>query len=245
MTIRTRALLLFTTISFGIMATHARAPEDSVVHNKNLITKILDYFSNANKPKSDKAFDISFIGGPHYSADAGFGLGLMGMGIYNGNDSLIPPSSVSIYTDVTTNLWLKVGVEGTHIFRGDASRLNYDVNFQSIHTQFWGIGYDDASNNANESDYKYLKSEILADWTVRVGKNVYMGPLAQFDYIHGRDFDKPWLWRDEPTRTFNLGVGFCMRLDTRDFLTNAFRGIYLDVTQRFNRGFWAISRLFQ
>lgn len=117
MTIRTRALLLFTTISFGIMATHARAPEDSVVHNKNLITKILDYFSNANKPKSDKAFDISFIGGPHYSADAGFGLGLMGMGIYNGNDSLIPPSSVSIYTDVTTNLWLKVGVEGTHIFR--------------------------------------------------------------------------------------------------------------------------------
>lgn len=244
MTIRTRALLLFTTISFGIMATHARAPEDSVVHNKNLITKILDYFSNANKPKSDKAFDISFIGGPHYSADAGFGLGLMGMGIYNGNDSLIPPSSVSIYTDVTTNLWLKVGVEGTHIFRGDASRLNYDVNFQSIHTQFWGIGYDDASNNANESDYKYLKSEILADWTVRVGKNVYMGPLAQFDYIHGRDFDKPWLWRDEPTRTFNLGVGFCMRLDTRDFLTNAFRGIYLDVTQRFNPRFLGNKQAF-
>lgn len=142
------------------------------------------------------------------------------------------------------NLWLKVGVEGTHIFRGDASRLNYDVNFQSIHTQFWGIGYDDASNNANESDYKYLKSEILADWTVRVGKNVYMGPLAQFDYIHGRDFDKPWLWRDEPTRTFNLGVGFCMRLDTRDFLTNAFRGIYLDVTQRFNPRFLGNKQAF-
>lgn len=224
----------------------AQTKQDSTATQRGLIDKILDYFDDSNKPRTDKAFDISFIGGPHYSSESGFGIGLMGMGIYNDNttDSLIPPSSVAIYSDITTNLWLKIGVQGTHIFRADRSRLNYDVNFQSINTQFWGIGYESAAVDANESDYKYLKSEIFADWTVRIGKNVYLGPLAQFDYIRGRDFEKPWLWLDEPHRSFNFGVGFCMRLDTRDFLTNAFRGVYLDVTQRFNPRFLGNKQAF-
>ncbi|MDE6134281.1 MAG: hypothetical protein K2F79_01755, partial [Muribaculaceae bacterium] len=34
---------------------------------KNLIGKIIDYFEDSNKEKKSKKFDISFIGGPHYS----------------------------------------------------------------------------------------------------------------------------------------------------------------------------------
>jgi len=48
------------------------------IHNvkpkKNIIEKIIAYFNESNKPKKNKKFDFSIIGGPHYSSDTKFGI---------------------------------------------------------------------------------------------------------------------------------------------------------------------------
>lgn len=111
------------------------------------------------------------------------------------------------------------------------------MNFSSVATKFWGIGYDNNVNDENESKYKYLNSQAEVCWIFRLAKNLYLGPLATFDYINGRHFDKPWLWEGEDDRTFNLGVGFTLQYDTRDFLTNASRGVFFRFDQRFNPRF--------
>ena len=56
--------------------------------------KILNYFNDANKEKKNKKFDFSIIGGPHYSSDTKFGIGLVAAGLYctDRNDSILPPS---------------------------------------------------------------------------------------------------------------------------------------------------------
>lgn len=61
--------------------------------------KILNYFNDANKEKKNKKFDFSIIGGPHYSSDTKFGIGLVAAGLYrtDRNDSILPPSNVSLY----------------------------------------------------------------------------------------------------------------------------------------------------
>ena len=71
----------------------------------------------------------------------------------------------------------------------------------------------------------------------RIANSLYLGPFATFDYINGRDFQKPELWNGEKDRTFNLGVGVSLQLDTRDFINNASRGILLRADQRFNPRF--------
>ena len=48
-------------------------PADSVeapkhFYEKGFIGKVYDYFRNSNRPAPDNKFDISFIGGPHYSS---------------------------------------------------------------------------------------------------------------------------------------------------------------------------------
>ena len=78
--------------------------EDSVPAKRSFFKKFLDYFNDANKEKKNKKFDFSVIGGPHYSSDTKFGLGLVAAGLYRTDriDSLLPPSNVSLYGDVST-----------------------------------------------------------------------------------------------------------------------------------------------
>ena len=86
--------LLFLTFLSGFAGTAlANGPvsgQDSVevitvkdtVKKKSVWKKIYSYFADANKT-SDKKFDISLIGGPHYSTDTKLGLGMVAAGVYN------------------------------------------------------------------------------------------------------------------------------------------------------------------
>ncbi|MDE6076862.1 MAG: hypothetical protein K2G29_03945, partial [Muribaculaceae bacterium] len=59
---------------------------DTVSHERpNLIKRIINYFDDSNKPKEYKRFDWSIIGGPHYSSDTQFGIGLVAAGFYRRN----------------------------------------------------------------------------------------------------------------------------------------------------------------
>ena len=71
----------------------------------------------------------------------------------------------------------------------------------------------------------------------RVAKSFYIGPTAVFDYIDGRDFEKPELWEGMSARTTNTSLGLSLLYDSRDFLTNAYRGYYLRIDQRFSPAF--------
>ena len=69
------------------------AVNDSVPAKRSFFKKFLDYFNDANKEKKNKKFDFSVIGGPHYSSDTKFGLGLVAAGLYRTDsaDTILPP----------------------------------------------------------------------------------------------------------------------------------------------------------
>ena len=81
---------------------------------KGFFRKVVDYFAD--------------IGGPHYSDDTTLGLGLVAAGLYRMDqaDSLITPSNVSIYGDISTTGFYLLGVRGNNIFPKDKYRLNYN-----------------------------------------------------------------------------------------------------------------------
>lgn len=206
---------------------------------KSLFTRFLDYFNDANKNKHNKKFDFSIIGGPHYSTDTKLGIGLVAAGLYrtDANDSILPPSNVSLFGDVSTVGFYMLGVRGTHIFPHDKYRADYTVYFYSFPCNFWGIGYDMGDNNNNKSEMKRWQARIKGSFLFHLGDNFYMGPMVSYDYVIGKRIERPELLNGMDKHTWNLGIGFSAVYDSRDVLTNPHRGLYMNLTQCFRPRF--------
>ncbi len=233
----TALLLQFTLVCL------ADAQSDSTVvdtnEKRNVIGKILKYFDESNKVKSTNKFDFSIIGGPHYSSDTKLGLGLTGAGLYRTakNDTLLPQSNVSLYGDVSIVGFYMLGIQGTNIFPEDRYRLDYDLYFFSFPTKFWGIGYENGKNDENKTKYHLFQARIAADFLIKISSNFFAGPIASFDYVYAKSIENPDIWLGEDKNTTNFGLGVSLRYDTRDHLTNAYRGICLQLDQYFRPRF--------
>lgn len=220
-------------------STEISAHDSLQTEKTGFLKKFLAYFNDANKEKSDKKFDFSIIGGPHYSTDTKLGIGLVAAGLYRTDraDSLLPPSNVSLYGDVSTVGFYLLGVRGTHLFPKDRYRFNYNLYFFSFPSLYWGTGYDNGANDDNESEYKRFQAQVKLDFMFRVSSNLYVGPTFAFDYIRGYDFEKPELLNGMDQKTIGITPGFSIVYDSRDFLTNAYKGVYVRLDQRFSPSF--------
>ena len=212
---------------------------DSVAKKKSIFNKFLDYFNDANKNKKNKKFDFSIIGGPHYSTDTKLGIGLVAAGIYRSDpqDSLLPPSNISLFSDVSTVGFYMLGVRGTHIFPRNKYRADYTVYFYSFPCDFWGMGYDMGNNDSNESDMKRWQARIKGSFLFRLGNNFFVGPIVSYDYVIGKNIERPELLDGMDRHTWNIGAGFSAVYDSRDVLTNPHKGLYLNLTQCFRPRF--------
>lgn len=206
---------------------------------KSWVNRILDYFNDSNKNKKHKRFDFSVIGGPHYASDTKFGLGLVAAGLYrtDPNDSILPPSNVSLYGDVSSVGFYMLGVCGNHIAPKGRYRIDYHLYFYSFPADFWGIGYEMGDNDANKSDMKRWQAQAEVSFLFRVADNFYIGPMASYDYVIGKHIERPELLQGMDQHTWNVGAGVSLVYDNRDNLTNPHRGIYLNINQMFRPGF--------
>ena len=213
--------------------------QDTLTKKKSLLTRFLDYFNDANKNKEHKKFDFSIIGGPHYSTDTKLGIGLVAAGLYraNANDTLLPPSNVSLFGDVSTVGFYMLGIRGTHIFPQDKYRADYTIYFYSFPCKFWGMGYDMGDDDSNKSDMKRWQARFKASFLFHLGDNLYLGPMVSYDYVIGRRIERPELLNGMDQHTWNIGAGFSAVYDTRDVLTYPHRGFYINLSQCFRPKF--------
>lgn len=206
---------------------------------KSWVNRILDYFNDSNKNKKHKRFDFSVIGGPHYASDTKFGLGLVAAGLYrtDPSDSILPPSNVSLYGDVSSVGFYMLGVRGNHIAPKGRYRIDYHLYFYSFPADFWGIGYEMGDNDANKSDMKRWQAQAEVSFLFRIADNFYIGPMASYDYVIGKHIERPELLQGMDQHTWNVGAGVSLVYDNRDNLTNPHRGICLNINQMFRPGF--------
>lgn len=233
-----QTIVLDSTMTYNAPETIVKNKTDTIT-KRSFFKKFLDYFNDANKNKNHKKFDFSIIGGPHFSSDTKLGIGVVAAGLYrmDRKDTILPPSNISLYGDVSTTGFYLLGIRGNNLFPQNKYRLNYNFYFYSFPSLFWGIGYNNAVNNANESKYNRFQAQIKVDFLFKLVKNLYVGPLVSFDYVHGKDFKKPELLENMAKTTRNISTGISLIYDSRDFLTNAYKGYYLKLEQRFSPSF--------
>lgn len=206
----------------------------------NLIEKIINYLDNANKPKPEKRFDFTIVGGPSYNEATSFQLAIMGAALYHSRmDSLTPVSNASLFVQGSLTGFYRVGLSGDHYGPEDRYRIHYCADFAHFPLKFWGIGYETESQDANETKYTELRSALWCDFQWRLAPNLYLGPSINFQYAKATKVTRPELWNGQDLRIFDygLGLGFIFSFDTRDISTNASSGINLNFKQYFYPGF--------
>lgn len=218
--------------------------EDSVsskARKRNLFTKVVDYFRNANKPRPMKKVDFGVLPGPHYSSTTGLGLGIIGTATYSADqlDPTLPRSNASIYTDMTTGGYFLVGLRGNHIFPHERFRLDYKTNISTFSADFYGIGYTVNDFDNNKVGYRRNRITAMGRFMFRLAPNTYLGPLLHYRVYQAKDIDdnKRERWGEEHLTVNALTAGFAFTYDTRDFMLNAQKGIFVQFDQTFTPGF--------
>lgn len=201
--------------------------------NRNFWQRLYHYFADANK-KNDKRFDVSVIGGPHYSSNTKLGIGVVAAGVYSTNreDSLTPLSNVSLYGDVTTTGYYIIGIRGNNIFTRDRWRIDYSTYFNSYPSNFWGLGYTDGNNDNNKSDYLRREVSVSGSFLYGVAPRFFIGPSAGFEYVMGSRFSNIDLINGEGRIHRAFTYGAVASYDTRDNMTAAYSGIYAKLAQQ-------------
>lgn len=212
------------------------APQTDTVR-RGFLRRLVDYFGSSAEDRSrEKKIDITFAGGPSYSKTTKLGLGVLAAGLYrfDRQDTLTPPSDISIFANVSTSGFYAFGVTGNTIFPGNRQRLLYNLVFSSAPRDLWGIGYEAGRRN-EATDYVEQRYRITARWQHRIFADAYAGFIFDFDHAKGRKFDATGLdyIRRERTGYTATGLGAMIEYDSRDFIPNPSRGLYLSVQEIF------------
>ncbi|WP_255577387.1 BamA/TamA family outer membrane protein [Elizabethkingia sp. JS20170427COW] len=196
--------------------------------------KIIHYFEESKIDKSNKKFDISFIGGPSYSVDTKLGLGLMASGLYriDKENLTLAPSNVSIYTNFTTSGFFSVGIDNHTIFPNDQYRIDLDTYFAYMPNLYFGRGYE-AGANEKSSKFDEYRLSFKADFTTKVLPNTYVGATVTAKNIKGKNFEDSSLQPNESLSNTIIGGGYILSYDSRDFIPNPSKGILLKLEQSF------------
>ena len=202
------------------------------------IGKIINYFESATIDKSfDKPFDATFVIAPYYTTSTSLSFTAMVSGLFriDKQDRTLPPSTFNITAQASISGFYKFEIDGASIFKGDKQRLIYDVYFSSLPTYFWGFGY---SGGLSTGETKYIANNqvVKATYLYRLVKNTYIGAKLNFNWAYcSKEYEAALAERLNGLKTNDLatGLGLTIEYDSRDFIPNPSRGIYLSAEAMF------------
>ncbi|MDR2385726.1 MAG: outer membrane protein assembly factor [Tannerella sp.] len=180
----------------------------------------------------EQKMDISFGAMPSYTREAGFGIGGMASGLYriDRTDSTLRPSNITLVFNASLLGFYALSAEGNNYFKGGKSVLSYDVTFTARPLDFWGISYDACKINP-VINYTRKKILIDANYQYRLSGNWYVGGKLYFAYTYITKIDDLSYIEGQKKNYLTTGLGVSLQYDSRDFVPNPKRGVYLMLRQ--------------
>ena len=136
---------------------------------------------------------------------------------------------------MTTKGFFMVGLRGNHIFPHEKFQLDYKVNLSTFSNEYWGIGYVNADNDDNKTDYRRNRINAMARFMIKLAPKTFIGPFVNYRVVQARNIkdEYAYLWQGQSktARAYTAGVSFTY--DSRDFMLNASRGVFLQIDQTF------------
>lgn len=194
------------------------------------------YRRNPGKRMSaiDKRFNVLPLYGVMYTQETG----LLAMGGFTGmyrtsSDTLVPMSNVGMTALISTNLTGAGLVTGRWYAPGGRFTVEYMAGFSHSPRRFWGLGYENASDDGNLSSFTGMRGKARIDFLYR--KNGFLaGVFAGYNYYKAVDFTSPVLIGTSPVLTHYMTLGARFDYDSRDVPVSPSRGMYIKVEQSAN-----------
>lgn len=217
------------------MATDSLAVDTTAPKQRNSIfRRLIRYFEQANEDRTqEKKFDLTWVLGPSYSAVTKVSLGILASGLYriDRTDTITQPSNVSLYANISTSGYYKVGVTGLNLMDRNRHRIKYDISFASMPIDYWGIGYDMAQ--AEKSSMVEKRYRIDAEYQYEMARNFFAGAALDFTHAAAKKVANPEYMLGQRDKYTATGFGLSLQYDSRDFAPNPYRGIYLSLRETY------------
>lgn len=201
------------------------------IHKRSYIDRLL----HGNVDRTfEKKMDISFVASPSYTREASFGIGGMASGLYrlDRKDSIMSPSDITLTFNASVFGFYAIGAKGNNYFKGRKSFLTYDVFFSSKPLDFWGISYNDCNVNP-VINYTRQQIQIDANYKYKMANNLYVGAVLDFNYTNATKIDNIDYLNGEDRSYLTTGIGASIQYDSRDFIPNPQKGVFLMFKQTF------------
>lgn len=219
---------------FILMNTQPACASETNGAIRNWMDGFLESMGSGDDFDPEKLIDFGFLPGPFYTPEMKLGLGLAAVGLYSTNredeQERISTISISGFASVTSAIGLKM-VNQT-FFDRDQVRLFVDGIIFDAPEKYWGIGYDQNSDDDNREDYTNITYQISPRVYYRLFNALHVG--TGWDYIDtsAKDTEAGGLFfQDNPHGTDVQSSGYSLHImsDTRDFIPNPYKGHFLNL----------------
>jgi len=225
--------VIILTISLLFLYTLTYSQQDTIQTDNKKKDSFFNRLIHGNIDRThEKKFDISFISAPSYTREASFGIGGMASGLYrmDRTDSIMPPSDITLTFNASVLGFYAIGAKGNNYFKGNRSVLTYKVEFTSKPLDFWGISYNSCAVN-QVITYTRQQIEIDANYQYKLSENFYVGSTLDFRYADISKIDSIAYLQGQKKSYIATGLGISLQYDSRDFIPNPKRGVYLMLRQ--------------
>lgn len=224
---------------------------------RSFFGRIVDYFGQATVDKTfEQKVDFTIAGGPSYSQTTSFDLSLFATGLYrvDRTDSVTPPSYITATASLSVTGVYSLKIDGNTILDHDRQRIDYKLLFSSTPRDMWGIGYAAGLRN---DEFSYTEKQLLlrGSYLHRVLPAFYVGASLHFQYTKGKGEHLDSAWETDPLlgpqnkHYTATGIGAIVEYDSRDFIPNPSRGLYLSLQEQYfpeglgdcGQSFWRTS----
>ena len=181
---------------------------------------------------------LSILGGPGYTPEVKLIIAVGGLYSFKTNkkDTLIQRSTVNGSFGVTSTGGQTSRIILTSFWNQDKMRIYANLWFKNIPDHYWGVGYENGLNTPKSDSttaYDRLWWQVYPRFLFRLKKDLYIGPLVDFNYTKGSN-ESPGVLADPHyqefgPKNFNTGAGIILQHDSRDIPVNAFRGTLVQV----------------
>ncbi len=191
------AISLLPTALWGQDSTHVIRVRD-ITPEENLFSRLKGEFTFA----------------PHYSVETGAGVLF----------SYVTKAKVTFVGDISTQGHVLVGMAGNHSVAEGKWRIGYKGYYSSAPVDFWGVGYENAENSLNRTEYDRKKLYLQGEAVKYFSPKFYAGPSFSWDWINWENL--------AGAKTGAFGYGAVGVYDTRDNSVSPQNGIYMKIRQR-------------
>ena len=160
-------------------------------------------------------------------------------------DRLLNLSSIPFSVGYSSNGSFAVRAMHVIYWKGDNIRSFGEFQWRDMPDNYWGVGYN-KGNEVLKSDsttaYSRRHWRFFQRLMFRTSKSFFVGLVVDLNQTMAFDLN-PQMALDEDvlmagTNVFNTGLGVILDYDTRDFVQNAYDGMYLSAAFTAYNPFW-------